>query len=126
MHKPLWEDVELARGDMFRLPLQFIDGDKNAIPLAGSDVIRLTVKERWSDSNPISDSSAGFQITLAGGGITITDPVNGKAVAVAPKSTTGLLQVKSYVYDVELEKSGWPGPLTTRRGNFNVTPDASI
>ncbi len=115
--------LQLRRGDLWDLVGSAVDGNSAIYDLTGAS-IWFTVKRLTSAADPASPSEDGFQLTV-GSGITITDAPNGAFQIVAGSAVTSLLS-GSYRYDIQIQKSGWAGPITITEGQLNVSDDVTL
>jgi len=111
-------DQTFHKGDRWDFTIAVIDGNLAAFDLTGATVW-VTVKEQFSDGDP-----GVLQVNSTDPELVITDAPGG-VVTVALKKDKTTIAAKKYEYDVQVEKAGWDGPITTQRGAFHVTDEVT-
>ena len=110
-------NTTIPRGDSREYRLEVTDENENVVNITGATV-RFTVKENISDSDP-----GAFQLTSATPAqITIDDGGNGKARIFVTNANTQDLEIKRYLYDVQVQPASG-GVKTVVSGSFTITPD---
>lgn len=121
-------NLTMTRGDTLELDLTVFLGD-------GVTPLNLTGAKLWStikhdyddaDEDAVSQVSSTGGSVPVGGGVTITDAVNGLAnVKHSPLATSGLdASVQKLVYDVQL-KDSLGRVFTIAEGVITVKPDTT-
>ena len=111
----------MPRGDGRTYRLQvFTDDTKATVKDITGSTVRFTVKEKNADADP-----GVLQLTSANvAQIEIDDPGNGKAKIFVKNAQTQDLEIRSYIYDVQVVSSG--GEVrTVVGGNFSITEDVT-
>lgn len=113
----LSQNLSIPRGDSREFRLEVTDENDNALNITGS-TIYFTVKENLSDADP-----GAFQLSSANPAqIQIDDGGNGKARIFVTNANTQDLEIKRYVYDVQVQPATG-GVKTVVSGTFSVTED---
>ena len=113
----LSKNLSIPRGDSREYRLEVTDENDNVLNITGS-TIRFTVKENLSDADP-----GAFQLTSANPAqITIDDGGNDKARIFVTNTNTQDLQIKRYLYDVQVQPASG-GVKTVVGGTFAITED---
>jgi len=94
-------NITIQQGATFSLPLTWVDPDGDPIDLTGYD-LRMQVRRNVADLEP-GDPLVDLTI---GEGITVTSAVGGAFTLRIAPTTTAILPIGPWVYDVEAESSG--------------------
>jgi|6_EtaG_2_1085325.scaffolds.fasta_scaffold09746_3 hypothetical protein len=117
-----WDSVKvhntsIPRGDSREYRLEVTDENENVVNITGA-TIYFTVKSFNSDADP-----GAFQLSSANPAqITIDDGGNGKARIFVTNTNTQDLDIKRYVYDVQVQPASG-GVKTVVSGTFTITED---
>lgn len=115
----LIENLSLPRGDSREYRFELTDENDNVMNLTGATVY-FTVKEKNSDADP-----GVFQLSSADPTqIDIDDPGNGKARIFVTNSNTQDLEIRSYIYDVQVQPASG-GVKTAVSGTFTISEDVT-
>ncbi len=115
----LIHNTSIPRGDSREYRLEVTDENGNVVDLTGA-TIRFTVKKLNSVADP-----GEFQLTSAvAAQITLDDPGNGKARIFVTNTQTQDLEIRSYIYDVQVQPASG-GVKTVVSGSFSVTEDVT-
>ena len=84
-------DVYMRKGDTEAVNVNVTGVDGEKVDLVDGDIIHLTIKLRDSDTNKILQKS-------------VTEFVNGEALITIYPEDTKELDIRSYVYDIQLTR----------------------
>ena len=113
------KNLSLPRGDGRTYRLEVKHENANVKNITGSTV-RFTVKEKNNDADPGVMQLSSNDATQ----IDIDDPGNGKALIYVKNVHTQNLEIRSFIYDVQVVDSSG-AVRTVVGGNFTITEDAS-
>lgn len=106
------QHIELTRGDTAYLDFEIIDDNGNEFLLGENDIVKCQVRENVADDSPLLFEG-------------VMEYADGKAsMHIRPEDTEGK-EVKTYVYDVEVEMENGDVFTFIPVSNFTLTDEST-